>query len=42
MTGQVAIPGNPVFTGVQLLYQGITWDGVAGLQISNAAVGVVR
>ncbi|HZN41781.1 MAG TPA: hypothetical protein VFD82_23455 [Planctomycetota bacterium] len=42
VTGQVAIPGNPVFVGLQLLYQGITWDAAAGLQISNPAVGVVR
>ncbi|HEU4420161.1 MAG TPA: hypothetical protein VFT55_14595 [Planctomycetota bacterium] len=42
VTGQVAIPGNPVFAGLQLLYQGITLDAAAGLQLSNPAVGVVR
>jgi hypothetical protein len=42
VTGLVAIPGNPVFAGLQLLYQGITWEAAAGLQISNPAVGVVR
>jgi hypothetical protein len=42
VTGPVAIPGNPVFAGLQLLYQGITLDAAAGLQISNPAVGVVR
>ena len=42
ITSQVVVPPNPVFAGLQLLYQGITLEASTGLQISNPAIGVVR
>ncbi|HEU4418141.1 MAG TPA: hypothetical protein VFT55_04335, partial [Planctomycetota bacterium] len=42
ITSQVLVPAHPAFAGLLLLYQGITLEPLASLQISNPAIGVVR
>ncbi|MCR9244003.1 MAG: hypothetical protein NXI31_03155 [bacterium] len=42
VTAQQFVPGNSGFLGLQLMWQGVTWDSTTGLVASLPALGVVH
>jgi hypothetical protein len=42
MTSYATVPNAPYLLGVVLAWQGVTYDPVAGLQASNAAISIVH